>query len=480
MLRRAGFSPYVPTECKDTDVETLMVRPHSPSCQTEDVKDIRRRAELQRTATSGMSADLAEDAAIANHGVDFQNISLYIPLVQVTTSVVVVLAAGVTVTKSTGNASQAFAAMLVVCTFLVRQPVRFAYARGADAVFEALRPSVFVWLLAMCFEQLSRSCIDCSIHSVDSIGSTSSTGSIHNIHSSSSSSSSSSSVAAGTTNHSVTSQRWHIMKIFFVNMAALAMVLAGFAQAMQPKSDVDVPFIVTTVCLCVMIVFAPGSVATQGPLCDAGDLFDSASRLASALAFVVTYAALVYAAPPERFTSHATFLCACRATGGSLWTLVLSVNALVLAPVQWTIVVLLALKGKPACLIRLTQKSNETKTEDDIDDESSVAAYTDFPNDFPDDHTAVGQERSEQEVQPLCKRDARCPACVQDSHTSKSGSCSAPSYFLPFKARVDGKNVTTLHNSLQQTANMQTHKNKVSAARLAELASHMTEIDIEK
>ena len=93
--------------------------------------------------------------------VDYGNVALYIPVAQVCfalgTAQAVVLLIPVIVQGSTCGV-RTIAVAVTCASVLMSKRIRLGDAKGADALFESLRPMVCVWIVALVMEQLLRSC----------------------------------------------------------------------------------------------------------------------------------------------------------------------------------------------------------------------------------------------------------------------------------------------------------------------------------
>ena len=269
---------------------------------------------------------------------DFENIFLYVPVAQLAIGMATAQVAGILVTRITGNPVQAAAAMALACIACLRRPARLRHARGADAIFEAIRPAAFVWLLAIVFQELSRPCAGLSTPAAS-----------HG--------------AAGELSSFASRP---VVQFTIINTCGLVMAASGFVRAVRPNSENDTPFFVSCSALLILVVLLPAPLPPPGPLCVVSGVFDVAERVAALLAFVCAYSALVYAAPPEQLSSQAIFVCACRAAAASVWTLTIAHHFLLLAPVQAALVI----------WIRLSVQSSTTLTRADCCDDKLAERET--------------------------------------------------------------------------------------------------------
>ena len=166
---------------------------------------------------------------------------------------------------------------------LVRKPLRVGQCRGVMTVFNALRPSVAIYVLALILEQLVHTCVVL--------------GDEHDAE------------AHGALRRGV----YHVISIF--------LMISGFLRAKNPRSESDIPFLLTMCCLLAIAVLPPPANARTGPLCQPTSLLGAGERVLRALLFAAVYVVLVYSAAPNRNISNELFICVARATAASIWVL---------------------------------------------------------------------------------------------------------------------------------------------------------------
>ena len=265
---------------------------------------------VQTTSADESAFSDYDDAEVHRQSiVDFSSVALYVPGLQTVlalilcclTSVLTSLAsAAVSVSAVRTATLTALVGGLVVC-----KPIRIAYARGIDVMFDALRPAVAVYVLALIFEQLVHSC--------------------------------------GLAHDGSTTLRHWVYHAFSSAMAA-----AGFVQAWNPVAQTDYPFIVVAISLVAVACFTPPPLrAGEGPLCEAPAMAVAAERFIRALLFGCTYCALAYASEPTHNSVREIMLCVVRATAGSVWVLCIHRFLVVGAVVQALIAVWARLKTRP-------------------------------------------------------------------------------------------------------------------------------------
>ena len=241
----------------------------------------------------------AEDVASIDDGkrIDFSSVGLYIAGIQVIFAILCASCCSVVAAWILPQASiSAVRTVTFVTTLglvLVNRPIRVGRVRGVNTVFSALRPSVLVYVLSLVIEQLAHTC-----------------------------------KATKTTYETSTLGR------VIVHAISLLMISSGLARAKNPRSESDVPFLVTASCLVLSAVIPTTPVAESGPLCEAVSLLDAGERVLRAFLFAIVYVVLVYAAAPTSSHSNELFVCVARATAASIWVLGSTTWLLPVAPLQ--------------------------------------------------------------------------------------------------------------------------------------------------
>jgi hypothetical protein len=173
---------------------------------------------------------------------------------------------------------------------LVHRPLRVGRARGLTLVFDALRPSVAVYVLALALQQLAHTCSAAADVGVgDAADPEGSGGSL---------------------------------KPLAHHAFGALMLIAGLMRARAPRSESDVPFALCTASLLLLALLPPVAHVTEGPLCEQPSVYGAVERVARAIAFGCTYAILVYASVPAHRDACESVLCATRSTSASLWIFV--------------------------------------------------------------------------------------------------------------------------------------------------------------
>lgn len=259
--------------------------------------------------------------------VDFANIALYVPAIQLAGTLIAATSCLLLcgwLLQGGGCAVRSATLCTLVCTAGLWRKVRMHYARGADNVFDALRPAALIWLVSIIAEHLVSAC---------AIGSA--------------------------TGHAEATSLFSRNTVF--HTCVLVMIAAGLIRAWTPESENDYPFGLSAVALLVVAMLPPTPHPTdRGPLCATVDGFDVGERYLRTVCFAFVYTCLVYAAPPSRHGTSDTVLCVCRAAGGSIWTLGCVVHLLVIAPVQCAMIIWLRINGSPI-------DNNVVDTVEDVD-----------------------------------------------------------------------------------------------------------------
>ena len=178
----------------------------------------------------------------------------------------------------------------IVSALLVRRPFRLGRVHGLGLVFNALRPCVAIYLASMVLEQLIHTCT-----------------------------------------RDGASPSW---RRFVFHVSIVVAMLSGFARALKPLQQTDVPFLVTSAALFVIAMLPPPAVVLSGPLCSEPTLNSSIERLVRSLVFSFLYCTFVYASAPPVQSSGEVLVCVMRASAASLWTLGASVWLLPFAILQ--------------------------------------------------------------------------------------------------------------------------------------------------
>lgn len=223
--------------------------------------------------------------------IDFAAAGLYVPALQ---AVGATLMASMSVLLTTWVLpASSVRTLAIACACgggFVAQPIRIGTARGAEAVFQSMRPCVGVYLAALIVEQLAHTC------------------------------------------HAATTGAWKRW-IFILSMTL--MLIAGFVRAYRPRAETDLPFLLCGVALVLAAAFPPPPLESAGPLCAPTlNFYETAVRAIRSFAFALLYVLHVYAATPTANIASEISISIARATSATLWTLCTHPLCLLLAPLQ--------------------------------------------------------------------------------------------------------------------------------------------------
>lgn len=257
--------------------------------------DVPSDSEKAETARYGM----AEDTSIRGCGVDYSRMALYIPFIQIVVSAMLTLTVHyVVVWMDSGPfcvarsvSASALAGFVVAC-----HPWRLGYARGSDAVFKAMQPAAFAWILLTTWRSLLRSC--CVSDPVAT----------HNL-----------------------AAAWSWRAILFHACTAILLSAAVIRNA-NPRSRAPTPMVVCA--LCTIAAFPTSLADGSFEPCRIDSVVDVVLSYARTVVFVVTYGTSVYSTPPARFTSAAISTCSTLAIASSCWSLFVWAPLLTLSIVQ--------------------------------------------------------------------------------------------------------------------------------------------------
>jgi hypothetical protein len=244
--------------------------------------------------------------------IDFSSVGLYLAGLQVCFAIVCCGCISVLccwlLPPNAISAVRTLAITAVIGLLLVRKPLRVGRVRGVCTMFNALRPAVCVYIMALILEQLVHTCVMPDLEPTR--------------HS--------------TMRHAI----YHTISVF--------LIISGFIRAKNPRSESDMPFLVTMICLIMTALLPPPAMAASGPLCEPTTLLGAGERVLRALLFSAVYVVLVYAAAPSQNVSNELFICVARATAASIWILGATSWALPLAPLQAGIVLFSRLNDNDA------------------------------------------------------------------------------------------------------------------------------------
>jgi len=232
--------------------------------------------------------------------IDYGSVGLYLTGLQVASTIVLCACSSVlscwVLPAHAISAVRTLAITTAMGLILVRKPIRIGRVRGVSTIFNALRPAVATYILALVIEQLVHTCVPLD----------------------------------GEENTTLRRIVYHSM--------ATVMIISAFVRARSPRSESDVPFALTAFCILAIAVLPPPALARSGPLCEPSTLVQAGERVLRAFFFAAVYTVHVYAAAPNRNISNELFICVARATAASVWILCASAWTLPGAPLQVAVV----------------------------------------------------------------------------------------------------------------------------------------------
>lgn len=240
--------------------------------------------------------------------IDFGSVGLYLAGLQVASTIVICSCCSVLSCWVLPPEAISAVRTLAICTAIglicVRKPIRIGRVRGVSTIFNALRPSVALYIFALVIEQLVHTCVP-------------------------------------------TEEEQHtaLRRIVYHAMATV-MIVSAFARARSPRTESDIPFAISAFCILTIALLPPPALSRSGPLCEPATLVQAGERCLRALFFACVYTVHVYAAAPNRNISNELFICVARASAASIWILCASAWTLPCAPLQVAIVLFSRL-GEP-------------------------------------------------------------------------------------------------------------------------------------
>ena len=251
------------------------------------------KVDALRTLSHQITVDAMDEKSI-----DFGNVGLYLAGLQVCFAVVSCGCVSVLccwlLPPDAISAVRTLAITAMVGLLLVRSPLRVGRVRGVITIFNALRPCVAVYILALIVEQLVHTCVPPENDSTNK----------------------------GTIRRAL----YHVVSAF--------LIISGLVRAKTPRSESDVPFLIVVTCLLATALVPPPAMSRSGPLCEPTDLLGAGERVLRALLFSAVYVVLVYAAAPNQNVANELFICVARAMSASIWVLSATSWALPIAPLQ--------------------------------------------------------------------------------------------------------------------------------------------------
>lgn len=275
---------------------------------------IRPMKKSLRTFSSNLHSEFQdEEAAIScasgknTTPVDFGSAGLYVGGLQTVAAVVVASCVSILscwmLPNSVVSGVRTLVATAITSFLVVYRAVRIGKVRGVSMLFAALRPCVFIYLLALTLEEL---------------GHASCRGEEEDAHA--------------------------VARRIVYHVCTVVMMSTAFARAQSPRSDSDLPFTITTICLAVVAVLPTPSSSSHGPLSQSPKtLMDAGERILRATLFSFTYSMHVYASAPQRNVGSELLICVGRAAAASVWILCCSPILLIAFPVQVALCVIMSI-----------------------------------------------------------------------------------------------------------------------------------------
>lgn len=229
--------------------------------------------------------------------IDFASAGLYLPAAQAilattTSSVVSVLACWLVPVRAI-SAVRTLALTATVGLAIVKAPIRVGNAKGVNTIFSALRPCSAIYMFGLILEQLVHTCTP-----------------------------------------TVTSYEQGMWRRVIYHTCMAALTVAAFLRARSPRSENDLPFLVSCVAMLIVAILPPPAVAQSGPLCSPPTLMAAGERVVRAFLFSCVYVVLVYCSAPISNALPDAIVCIARSAAASAWVLGSHIMTLPLAVLQ--------------------------------------------------------------------------------------------------------------------------------------------------
>jgi hypothetical protein len=299
--------------------------------------------------------------------VDFNSAGLYIGGLQAVAGVGVASCTSILscwiLPNSIVSGVRTLVATSLLSFLVVFKAIRVGRVRGVSMLFAALRPCVFIYLLALTLEELGHG--SCKQDQED---------------------------------EHATARRivYHICTVI--------MLISAFMRAQSPRSESDYPFVMTVLCLSVIAVLPMPSSSSHGPLSQSPKtLIDAGERVLRATLFSFTYSMHVYASAPTQNIGSELLVCVGRAASASVWILCVSPIILIAFPIQAVLCI--------AMSVHMGSKSNSMSV--------TEHAYESVPLKAP----TLGEE-AHKEIMAACNSHPDIMRCESDTEEA-SMSCSS-------------------------------------------------------
>lgn len=339
---------------------------------------------LRTFSTDLHSEFLDEEAAVPDASkqsiIDFNSAGLYIGGLQTVAAVVV--AACVSILScwllpiSIVSGVRTLVATSILSFLVVYKAIRIGKVRGVSMLFAALRPCVFIYLLALTVEELGHG--TCK-------------GDEEDVHS--------------------TARR------IVYHVATVVMLVAAFMRAHSPRNESDLSFCMTIICLSVIAVLPMPSSSSHGPLSQSPrTLIDAGERILRAVLFSFTYSMHVYASAPTRNVGSELIVCVGRAAAASVWILSVSPILLIAFPFQSTLCILMSISASKAHEYE-TVPLNSVESSNERNDARESHVKSEYESVSNSDYDITNQH-----LRGISKVNAR----LEDSETEEASlSCSS-------------------------------------------------------
>ena len=339
---------------------------------------------LRKTVEDFNTSEMDED----EKSVEYHNVTLYLAGIQTVFAVVVSACASIlscwAIPVRSVSAVRTLSITAICSLVLVRKPLRVGRVRGVGMIFNALRPAVVIYLLALIIEQLLHNCNgnnSINVNSMHAVASAPSTPAI----------------AHGATNEEedpilgIPLEQHHTLRRIVYHIVTAALIVSAFARARAPRSESDLPFALSALCLIIVALLPPPTMAEAGPLCAPATLFEAGERCLRAFLFSAVYTSLIYAAAPSRNVSNELFICVLRAAAASVWVLCASTWTLPLAPLEIAIVLFSRLGEQTAEYHSvLAQNTAAQKATTCLEEQAGLREY-----EYEADHVSCGGTMSD-------------------------------------------------------------------------------------
>ena len=245
--------------------------------------------------------DLAVNVGDDEKTIDFGAAGLYLPAAQTifatTFSACVSVLACWLIPVGAISAVRTLALTTTAGLIVIRRPFKIGQTRGVNTIFSALRPCCFIYVACLVLEQLIHTCIS----------------------------------EESTFEHGL----WRRI-IYHANMTV--MTIAAFMRSRNPRSESDLPFLLSAGALLVIAILPPPALALSGLLCSPPTFGNAGERVLRAFLFACVYVVLVYSAAPISNNLPDTLVCIARSAAASAWVLGAVSYSLPIALVQVCIV----------------------------------------------------------------------------------------------------------------------------------------------